>query len=983
MKSAILSILLFFSFTRAVNGQSDCYNDGKARIARNNMDEGDDGLTCANAAKFYVLLCQYQTEPLTKEQGARLKRELIAIRTAYNNYGVYCKDIDRINDRIPDSPTITLADENEISTEDILVEAAFNALESSSLGGGGSGDCNYAARNKFGNQSFSSSGAEHAANQYEGYRCHCISGTLQDGFTDPGFDSKPLDTRKALQQIKRLRENYYRVKKPGDPALSPLPSKCANSPRRGSKSAGANPINKAIQDYRTASAIYNNARRRNGRVSQDLANLTRIVNNGNPLEIEQNFNRVMSQIEQIDQELRASINQGYVDGAADIVGQYNSGNTDGALNSTWALAGSISENEEAKEKVKAQRREALNQRNNALRQARKEMINAHNNALGEYIKRAGIVIEEDKEEYYMNKVFFHSASGRYINENFSLNNLAWAKNPYRPVERPSFKAYYNPKYEQHYEAALRKKKLFDEYGNPELLDGAIKHMSAAIDLQPNNAAYYLAMGRIAYPNDMVLSSINYIGAYKLDRGMFDEKLLNEMNSVLADASRDAAQNIRAGNQERVRDYIDAELFNVININQDDMFLYAARVDGAAALEVIYQREISDRGSKKSKQSYLKRAMLVTVENGSANSLHYLLELGLSPDFSLKGKRPIELAATLDKPQIFLMLWKASRSKAANLKRYGGKPVYVRAMAVEFPQDAADGLCRMQQDEQINTAKDLVKMALKLDEAKVAEINKRDKLRLKAIYEQSAFAGGKSDGSAGGNNLQTESSSPISIKGSGNFAYMAPLALCTELKTLCRQNAELKRVLTDAFLDGINTLENDKLAAGLLESGLLAEELLKADAPRISESLIEKDLPQTFRLWRDRALLSQHDVRGYPITFKFIKYGESILKAGLAQGLDFRGRDASNGGLLHNLAFVPSSPNSQYLVQNCGINPNQIGPHGWTPLHFAARENNIDLAKLLLNAGADEDIKDEWGRRPQRVARERDFEEMKKLLKYAR
>jgi ankyrin repeat protein len=62
------------------------------------------------------------------------------------------------------------------------------------------------------------------------------------------------------------------------------------------------------------------------------------------------------------------------------------------------------------------------------------------------------------------------------------------------------------------------------------------------------------------------------------------------------------------------------------------------------------------------------------------------------------------------------------------------------------------------------------------------------------------------------------------------------------------------------------------------------------------------------------------------------------------------------------------------------NLNTKGAYGWTALHYAARENNQVLIKDLLYAGADPSIKDNWGRTPIKITKERNFKEAKKLFK---
>lgn len=55
-------------------------------------------------------------------------------------------------------------------------------------------------------------------------------------------------------------------------------------------------------------------------------------------------------------------------------------------------------------------------------------------------------------------------------------------------------------------------------------------------------------------------------------------------------------------------------------------------------------------------------------------------------------------------------------------------------------------------------------------------------------------------------------------------------------------------------------------------------------------------------------------------------------------------------------------------------------YGWTPLHFAARENYLDGCRILIESGADKKAKDNWGRTPYKIAKERYFVSLKSVLK---
>jgi ankyrin repeat protein len=70
---------------------------------------------------------------------------------------------------------------------------------------------------------------------------------------------------------------------------------------------------------------------------------------------------------------------------------------------------------------------------------------------------------------------------------------------------------------------------------------------------------------------------------------------------------------------------------------------------------------------------------------------------------------------------------------------------------------------------------------------------------------------------------------------------------------------------------------------------------------------------------------------------------------------------------------------QTLLKNAP-DVNAQGIHGWTALHFAARENQPEIVTALLKAGASKKIKDEWGRTPKNVAYENETKGSLKALR---
>ncbi len=73
--------------------------------------------------------------------------------------------------------------------------------------------------------------------------------------------------------------------------------------------------------------------------------------------------------------------------------------------------------------------------------------------------------------------------------------------------------------------------------------------------------------------------------------------------------------------------------------------------------------------------------------------------------------------------------------------------------------------------------------------------------------------------------------------------------------------------------------------------------------------------------------------------------------------------------LHEAAAMGHLEVARLLLER-GADVNAKNKHGFTPLHFAAGIGHTDVAKLLLEHGADVNAKDEHGRTPADIARER-------------
>jgi len=81
---------------------------------------------------------------------------------------------------------------------------------------------------------------------------------------------------------------------------------------------------------------------------------------------------------------------------------------------------------------------------------------------------------------------------------------------------------------------------------------------------------------------------------------------------------------------------------------------------------------------------------------------------------------------------------------------------------------------------------------------------------------------------------------------------------------------------------------------------------------------------------------------------------------LAKGADPKVKTQQNVSCLHFAASEGDKPTIEKFL-GYGNNVNEQNTNGKTPLHVAAEKNHIDALKVLLNAGANKNLKDAWGR----------------------
>lgn len=811
--------------------------------------------------------------------------------------------------------------------------------------------------------------------QFYAYLCECEN--------NPRTPEQAKMLRATLMQIKSTYENY------GSPCNGirtlPTPGPCkvgaAGAARGRGAQSEAQKIQQSINNFRRAKGMIERARNRAKQAAAELDSRVRINANGSPGTIMGDFNQSMQAIKGIDARLREDITVGYINDAASVVQDYSAGNMEGAGYGVLGVLGSIAENEEAKERVKEKRNQLIREKNRALRNAANKMIDINNAALEKWLDLASSALEEDREMYFMNKAFFHSCFARSVANNFNTANTAWARPNCSDVAEPNYKRYYNPLHEQYYEAALRKKKLFDQYENEVLYRGSLEHIATAIKMEPSRVEYFIAQGRIANPKDLVLSLSSYGSAYKIDPGYFNDELLKEMQSVQDLANQELMTAINSENLDIIRDYIDARLMGVMDLNGLDALSYAAYRDKSKAIDLIVERYINRQLNKKeARDLYLAALAQASSANNPASLALLSAKPGLGVDVRYERTELIAYAAENLAEESFYYIYENSQERNKIEQRYRKDLIYVMALAKNRPQEATQALLAFPKMEKLSGINELIfqspqkphflhlllnssdlKKSLREDPATQANLQR---LTLNGLY---------------GNDLVTAST------GSYNSELWQQEAIQNLTETW--QAAGLSEEDIQAALAQMGTGSNTNNTAPsqgvdvarILNEEVLDPQFLAENKANFTDYVLNADDVALFQSLKSKSLLSAQNNEGLPLAYSFIGKGSRILQSGAASHLDFNKKIKEGEGILHNLAFT-ASPNESYLLKQAGIDINQRGPYDWTPLHYAARQNRLDLAKALILAGADPDLKDEWGRKPKDIAKEYEFEEMLAFLK---
>lgn len=771
---------------------------------------------------------------------------------------------------------------------------------------------------------------------------------------------------------------------------------------------------RSLNNLRNYSQIRNEAIARNKAVSRELAHFAQIANNGDPLSIMQQYRSNLESIENIGQQLKSDIFNSTVNNAVNIVGDYQSGNYEGVLYSGAGMLEAAFENAEARKEVERQKAELERQRRQAMRNAANKLIEANTQAAQKWWSSAAQASDEAQERYFKQKAYYHFGYSNYVSSRFNASNTNWARYPSKSPVQPSFGNYYPNNAQYHHRAALRKMAAYREMSSDgkhdqkyldQWLQGALDQYAAALAEEPENSRYYLEMAEAARGYNVPLALQSYSRAYQIRPGSFSAEEKEHFKQLLSDTEELILAALRDDEPDQVRPYLYHGLYELIKLQGESIWQGAMRYPCPKVTQLLYTEELMTYPAAK-RQRIVQEATLIAAEKANLATLRFLAEENFDFDYRYRRKSPLDAAAQYSQVETFRYLLYQSKDRQRAQAPFGGTGLLAMALAPRYPAEAAQQLCAIKQEQdwdrtlrtmlndmvifQENMAPssslpdklvfDGQEDATEYDEQidKLAGMIGQSREEVQRMVEQEFLKAKEENVSRRPNaDFNTQTTTEERQKTSTN--YLHALSMCSRALRAIKTDPELQQLAIERFENDL-LYRGARLSVNILDAEILNDEYLKSHKSTITRNALRHDNSALLVSLKERELLAMQDEKGNPMAHYFTVFGRDILNSGLYQNFDLNARDNRELSLAHKLVFTNRSSLLTALAQSGKLNLNQPGPHGWTALHYAARENRRDLVEALLAAGADKKAEDEWGRRPYDIAKERRFKSLKQMLK---
>lgn len=629
----------------------------------------------------------------------------------------------------------------------------------------------------------------------------------------------------------------------------------------------------------------------------------------------------------------------------------------------------------------------------AMGNIKDDIIKQNEQAREEYLKHAAYCFSESEENRDVENLKFHECIIEQVNKNYSWKNTDWIKTSCIAPPKLLGEFINKPDSKKDYIACARRKyKIYNEkYKHQAFLDATTKFTEAALAENPNDAGAYLFMSQL---KDDIFDKYLYANfALYLDQN--NAEIVTNYKMVKFKFAYEFFKAISENNTSFIKKTVENKYHLGLKDDKNNSPLEVAIATDKPDLMEMFTENRS--------KEVLKNNFFIAINKNAMACLKKLIDSGLKLNEvgnNGKGEPPLYAAAASKADAIANFLIENNANSDASLKfaKTKGNSEALSYLSKLIMNRAMD-----------NMNIDNIKLVLKYFPVVYNETGSTGETFIECAVKKNSreifalFLDNKADVNTVSKNGQ--SVLELAVANRSHKITQKLLDKKVNLKitpssggnlvNLAVQNENI--VLLDMLIKSgysINDADNaghSPLQCAIKINNYKISEILMAKGANINISpddggnllhfAIDKNSLPVFTLLLEKGLpVDQMDKNGntvlnYTLTNDRIDFIDLILNA----NPNLEAVNNKNLKPIHYSVSKGLTDITNKLIEK-GADVNARGEKGWTPLHYAVNNNNAQLVTLLLSKKANKEIADDSGKTPLKLAKEKDYTDIKKIIK---
>lgn len=423
-------------------------------------------------------------------------------------------------------------------------------------------------------------------------------------------------------------------------------------------------------------------------LSKNLKQIQGLVNTTDPVLLLNDFNQKITQIENLEANFNEQYNSYSFQTGQQLGNSIGNKDYESALFQGLGLLNAHLEKQEALRELERQKEALYRDRLTQMSKIYWKAVDYNNSLKEEYFKKAAYSNSLEEETYYLKYVENLDCHLRSMKSNFSVNNTYWLSNNC-PTPSKYFGSDIKTDLNNHgfmSETAKRKFDLFLETNNEHFRTAAIHFGGVAASLKPSRL-YFLQLAKYYKDLSAVSSLSNFIFAKSYDMSGLSQEDQQMMDLLIPKVEFQIKNALKEENMIFLDQFLKLGLDKVITINEMNILTYVISIDSPVNALRILDHVVKNLNPNQRKLTY-QTAIQLAVSYDSEKVVKLLHEEGVSIDFILKGKHPIEIAEKSLSPNCYTFLMSVNKKKDIYKKTFKNSPINLVVLAGTEPMRAA-------------------------------------------------------------------------------------------------------------------------------------------------------------------------------------------------------------------------------------------------------------------------------------------------------